>query len=137
MKIVVAGSMQLAEQQLDICQQLKAMGHQASMSKFGPKFLGKSDDEKKKITLEAKYNQNAIREFWELMKGADGLLVVNYDKYGIKNYIGGNSFLDMGHAYALGQKIYLLNPIPKMPHYETEIIGMRPIILDGDLTRIK
>jgi hypothetical protein len=122
---------------MELCQQLEAMGHGAFMSKFGPLFVGKNDEEKESIKLEQKYNHDAIREFWKLMQDADTLLVANFDKNGIKNYIGGNTFLEMGFAHVLNQKIYLLNPIPKMPYYETEIIAMRPIVIKGDLGLIK
>lgn len=137
MKIGVAGSMQFTERMMGLCRQLESMGHRAFMSKFGPHFVGKTDQEKEKIKLDQKYNHDAIREFWKPMQTADALLVANYDKQGIKNYIGGNAFLEMGFAHVLGQKIYLLNPIPKMPHYETEIIAMRPVVLNGDLSKIK
>ena len=137
MRIGVAGSMQFTERMMELCEQLEAMGHQAFMSKFGPIFVGKTDDEKEKIKLEQKYKHDAIREFWKPMQGADALLVANYDKQGIKNYIGGNAFLEMGFAHVLHQKIYLINPIPKMPYYETEIIAMQPIIINGDLGKIK
>jgi hypothetical protein len=113
------------------------MGHEAFMSKFGPLFVGKSDEEKESIKLEQKYNHEAIREFWKLMQDADALLVANFDKNGIKNYIGGNTFLEMGFAHILGQKIYMVNPIPENPYYKTEIIAMRPIVIDGDLSLIK
>lgn len=137
MKIGVAGSMQLTERMMELCVQLEALGHQAFMSKFGPAFVGKSDLEKEKIKLEQKYNHDAIREFWKPMQSADALLVANFDKHGIKNYIGGNAFLEMGFAHILCQKIYLLNPIPDMPYYGTEIIAMKPVVIDGDLTKIK
>lgn len=137
MKIGVAGSMQFTERMMELCEQLEAMGHKAFMSKFGPYFVGKTDEEKEKIKLEQKYNQDAIREFWKPMQEADALLVANYDKSGIKNYIGGNAFLEMGFAHVLQQKIYLLNPIHKMPYYETEIIAMQPTIINGDLRKIK
>ena len=42
----------------------------------------------------------------------------------------------MGFAYVLGKPIYLLNLIPKMPYYETELIALRPIVIDGALDRI-
>lgn len=137
MKIGVAGSMQFTERMMKLCEELEGMGHSAFMSKFGPCFVGKTDKEKEKIKLEQKYNHDAIREFWEPMQGADALLVANYDKHGIKNYIGGNAFLEMGFAHVLNQKIFLLNPIPKMPHYETEIIAMRPTVINGDLSKIR
>lgn len=137
MKVGVSGSMQFTEKQMEICDNLKHLGHDVFMSKFGPFFVGKNDDKKEKIKLEQKYNHDAIREFWNQMHDSDALLVVNLDKHGIRNYIGGNAFLEMGFAHVLNQKIYLLNPIPKMPHYETEIIAMQPIVINGDLTKIK
>ncbi|HVX48219.1 MAG TPA: hypothetical protein VHA05_02570 [Candidatus Saccharimonadales bacterium] len=137
MKIGVAGSMQYTERMVELCEQLEAMGHTSFMSKFGDAYIGKSDDEKEKLKLDHKYNYDAIREFWKPMQDADALLVANFDKHGIKNYIGGNTFLEMGFAHVLNQKIYLMNPIPKMPYYETEIIAMRPIVINGDLTKIK
>ena len=137
MKIGVAGSMQFTERMMELCIQLEALGYTVFMSKFGPHFVGKTDDEKEKIKLQQKYNHDAIREFWKPMQDADALLVANFDKHGIKNYIGGNAFLEMGFAHVLNQKIYLLNPIPHMPHYETEIIAMQPIVINGDLRNIK
>lgn len=137
MKIGVAGSMQFTEKMMKLCEQLEVMGHKSFMSKFAPAFVGKTDEEKEKIKLEQKYNYDAIREFWKPMQDADALLVANYDKHGIKNYIGGNAFLEMGFAHVLNQKIYLLNPIPEMPYYETEIIAMRPVVINGDLGLIE
>ena len=137
MKIGVAGSMQYTERMMELCEQLEKMGHTVFMSKFGPQFVGKTDEEKEKIKLEQKYNHDAIREFWKAMESADALLVANFDKHGVKNYIGGNAFLEMGFAHVLNQKVYLLNPIPKMPYYETEIVAMRPVVINGDLKKIK
>jgi hypothetical protein len=137
MKIGVAGSMQFTEKMIDLCDQLERMGHTAFMSKFAPLFVGKTDEEKEVIKINQKNKSDAIREFWKPMQDANALLVANFDKQGIKNYIGGNAFLEMGFAHVLNQKIYLLHPIPKMPYYETEIIAMKPQIINGDLTLIK
>ena len=136
MIIGVAGSMQFTERMMELCDQLRSMGHEVFMSKFGPNFVGKTDEEKEEIKLHQKYNLDAIREFWKPMQGANALLVANFDKHGIKNYIGGNAFLEMGFAHVLNQRLYLLNPIPDMPYYGTEIIAMKPTVIDGDLTKI-
>jgi hypothetical protein len=137
MKIGVAGSMQYTEKMVEICEGLRKLGHEVFMSKFADAYVGKSDDEKEKLKLNHKYNYDAIREFWKPMQGADALVVANYDKHGIKNYIGGNAFLEMGFAYILNQKIYLMNPIPDIPYYGTEIIAMKPRVINGDLRKIK
>jgi hypothetical protein len=110
MKIGVAGSMQFTDQMIAICDQLRALGHEVFMSKFGTSYAGKSAEEIEALKLHDKYENDAIREFWQPMQTADALLVLNYDKHGIKNYIGGNSFLEMGFAHVLKQKIFLLNP---------------------------
>jgi len=71
------------------------------------------------------------------MQGADAVVVLNLDKHGIANYIGGNTFLEIGFAHVLNQKIFLLNPIPDIQFYKTEIEAMKPVILNGDLSLIK
>jgi hypothetical protein len=136
MKIGVAGSMQFTERMMELCEQLESLGHDVFMSKFAPYFVGKTDEEKEIIKLHQKNKNDAIREFWKPMQGADALLVANFDKHGINNYIGGNAFLEMGFAHVLNQRIYLLNPIPHMPYYETEIVAMRPTVINGDLSKI-
>jgi len=60
-----------------------------------------------------------------------------FDKNGIKNYIGGNTLMEIGFAHVLNQKIFLWNPIPDIPYYKTEIEAVRPTIINGDLTLIK
>jgi len=136
MKIGVIGSMQFTEKMIEVRDGLIQLRHDAFVTNLSDPFIGKNDKEKEKIKIEQKMNQDAIREFWRLMQGADAVLAVNLDKHGIKNYIGGNTFLEMGFAHVLDQKIFLLNPIPDMI-YTTEIVAMRPIVLDGDLTKIK
>ena len=136
MRIGVAGSMQYTEKMMEICEALSKQGHEAFMSKFADAYVGKTDEEKEKLKLHHKYNHDAIREFWKQMQGADALVVANYVKYGIKNYIGGNSFLEMGFAHVLNQKIFLMNPIPDVPYYGTEITAMKPIVLNGDLSKV-
>lgn len=106
------------------------------MTNLASPFVGKTDKEKEEVKIHQKNNQDAIREFWNLMQGADAILVANYAKHGIENYIGGNTFLEMGFAHVLNQKIFLLNPIPDMPYYKTELVAMKPEIINGDLKKV-
>lgn len=138
MKIGVIGSMNHAEKMIELKNRLIEMGHDAFITSLAKPFIGKTDEEKEKIKLDQETNiDNVIREFWDLMQGADAVLVANFDKRGIKNYIGGNTFLEMGFAHVLNQKIYLLNPIPEIEYYKAEMMTMKPIILNGDLAKIK
>lgn len=137
MRIGVIGSMQYTERMIDLRDKLIALGHDAYVTTLASPFIGKTDDEKEKIKLDQKYNLDAIREFWNLMQGADAVLVANYDKHGIKHYIGGNTLMEIGFAHVLNQKIFLLNPIPDIPYYKSEIEAVKPIILNGKLSLIK
>jgi len=137
MKIGIIGSMQFTEKMLEVRDQLIKLGHAAFVTDLHKPFIGKSDEEKERIKIDQKNNQNAIREMWRLMQSADAVLVLNIDKHGIKNYIGGNTFLEIGFAHVLNQKIFLFNPIPNIPYYKTEIVAMKPIIVNQDLSLIK
>lgn len=84
---------------------------------------------------QAKAEHDLIRRYFELIKEYDIVLVVNVDKRGIANYIGGNTFLEMGFAHVLDKPLYVFNPLPDLP-YLSEIVAMRPIVLNGDLSQI-
>lgn len=137
MRIGIICSMQFTEKMLEVREQLKSMGHEAFLTDLHEDFIGKSDEEKEEVKLRQKEEFDPIKEFWQKMQGADAVLVLNYDKHGIKNYIGGNTLMEIGFAHVLNQKVFLLNPIPEIKFYKTEIESVRPIITNGDLSRIK
>jgi len=137
MRIGIIGSMQFTERMLEIRDLLIELGHNAFMTDLHNALIGKTDEEKEIIKLYQKNNMDAIREFWRAMQGADAVLVLNFDKNGIKNYIGGNTLMEIGFAHVLNQKIFLLNPIPDIPYYKTEIKAVKPVILNGDFNKIK
>ena len=83
----------------------------------------------------AKIQHDFIREHFKKIEKSDAILVLNYEKKGIQHYIGGNTFLEIGLAYWLGKKIFLLNPIPDMD-YITELHAMQPMVIHGDLSKI-
>lgn len=78
-----------------------------------------------------------IRYHFNEIKESDAILVLNFDKNGIKNYIGANTFLEIGYAHALKKKIYLLNDMPDQLYIKDELEAMEPTVLSGDLSRIK
>ncbi len=54
-----------------------------------------------------------IKKHFDNIKKGDSILVLNFDKKGIRGCIGGNTFLEMGLAYYLGKKIFVWKNIPK------------------------
>jgi len=80
--------------------------------------------------------EQAIKWHLEKVNNADVILVLNFDKNNIPNYIGGNTLIEVGVAFWLKKPIYLYNPIPEDISYFEEIKSMRPIVINGDLTLI-
>ena len=78
----------------------------------------------------------AITKHFRKIDDSDCILVTNYEKKGVPNYIGGNTFLEMGYAYGIGKKIYILNEMPATSLYKEEMLGMQPICLNGNLNKI-
>ncbi len=137
MKIAICGSMKFHKEMREVKKTLEGKGHTV----FVPKSIELMDtigyvhpeDDEERIT--SKIEHDFIRAHFKKIEEADAILVLNYDKKGITHYIGGNTFLEMGLAFWLGKKIFLLNPVPDMD-YLTEMHAMQPIVLDGDLMKL-
>ncbi len=84
-----------------------------------------------------KRENNFFHEHYQNILVSHAILIVNGQKHGIKNYIGGNVLIEMGQAYVNHKKIFLLNDLPSGLPYMDEIEAMDPICLKGDLTRIE
>lgn len=133
MKIVICASMSAIKKIIEVQEELKILGHFVVVPKNLEKHLAKTFSSAE--STEEKIKDNLIVGYFEKIKDSDAVLVLNLDKNGIENYIGGNTFLEMGFAYVLNKKIFLINNIPEVS-YRDEIISMQPVILSGDLKKI-
>jgi hypothetical protein len=84
-----------------------------------------------------KRSHDYIRSHYGHILESDAILIVNLEKKGRKDYIGGNCLMEMGMAYVNNKKIFLLGEIPTDAPYLDEIKAMDPICLHGDLANIK
>jgi len=137
MKIAICGSMVFAEKMIQIKGELEEIGHEVFISQFAEGYLGKNEKDKEKLAIDDKNDHDAIRKFWELIKKSDAILVLNYDRKGIENYIGGNTLMEIGFAHVLYKKIFLMNPVPDIEYYRSEIEAVRPVIIGQNLNNIK
>jgi predicted DNA-binding WGR domain protein len=128
--------MVFAEKMVQVKRQLEEIGHTVFISQFAEGYLGKAEQEKEKLAVHDKNENDAIRKFWEIIKKSDAILVLNYDRKGIKNYIGGNTLMEIGFAHVLNKKIFLMNPIPNIEYYRSEIEAVSPVILGQALKKI-
>lgn len=133
MRIAICGSIAFAKEILETQKILEARGLSAVAPKDILKYAEGGVNHEDKW---AKIEGDVIKDYFEEIKKSDAILVLNKDKNNIKNYIGGNSLIEMAEAYVFNKKIFLLNPIPKL-NYSDEIEAMKPIIINGDLYLIK
>lgn len=84
----------------------------------------------------AQWKAEKIRESEKKIQTLDAVLVLNFGKNGIENYIGGATFIEMYDAFRLGKKVFLINPIPE-GILKDEILGFMPTILNGDLSKVQ
>ncbi len=63
--------------------------------------------------------------------------MVNHEKRGIANYIGGATPMEMAIAFYLHKPIFLLNEIPSDSPLLEEIIALNPIVLHGQIDNLK
>ena len=52
-----------------------------------------------------------VREHFKKIEESDVMLVCNFTKNGIDNYVGANTFLEMGFAYYVKKPIIRVKPI--------------------------
>ena len=126
-KITICGSMKFFDEMEVLKSSLEEKGYEV----FAPIKEGTGVDYSQ-LTIKEQSNvkQRYIDHHLQKIKDSDAIIVANYDKNKIKNYIGANSFIEMAFAYAFKKDIYILNGIPDQPN-TIEIRGMKPIVLDG------
>jgi len=145
MKIVICGSMAFSQKMIDVAKILKEKHYLVVLPEGVEEYIG-GQWEKKLASgwnpgiegAKKKMEKNLIRKYYQEISECDAILAINQDKHNIKNYIGGNTFLEMGFAHVLNKKIFVLNPLPeKLNLIYQELVAMRPIIINGDLKMIK
>jgi hypothetical protein len=154
MKITICGSIAFHDEMKSVKGRLSGTVHQVKIPELAleaPKEFGgdtkinfaKHIEEKGGIDSFGKdhkiwdLKEAAIRDHYEKIEWADAILVINHEKRGIEGYIGGNTLIEIGIAFYLRKPIYILYAISSELSYKQEILGMKPIFLDGDINRIK
>ena len=78
-------------------------------------------------------------DHFKKIEGSDAILVLNYPKGGMDGYVGWASLMEIGLAYYLWKKIFILHSLPTSDQlrYVAEIVDMKPIIINEDLAKIQ
>jgi nucleoside 2-deoxyribosyltransferase len=134
MKITICGSLKFFDKMVEIQEQLEEMGHEVLMPIEVPGLDYWSEDGSSRV--KAKKAHDLISEHFRKIEQSDGVLVANLTKGDIKNYIGANTFLELGYAHYLRKSIFLLHPIPEQPYILDEVLALDAKVLNGDVRNL-
>ena len=152
MIITICSTIKFWPRILEVKKQLEALGHEVLIPPHEVK--NKEGDfipveeyyelRRKMMSVESQEHdwiwqrkKEAMNNHFAKVAKADVILILNYEKNGVANYIGGNVLLEIGLAFWLNKPIYFMNPIPQTLNYAEELKGMQPIVINGDLNLIK
>lgn len=146
MKITLCGSIAFIDEMDAVRRELEAMGYEVEMPPLevmdgGGRLIPVKEYYaiRKSASDDAEWvwkkKTEAMHAHFDKVGWADAILVCNYDKNGVESYVGANTLLEMGLAFHLKKSIFLLNSIPEVS-YKEEILGMHPVVIDNDLSRI-
>lgn len=111
-----------------------------------PNGYGEEENDEEYSNMNEEEYMSFFKEMFHMsrnkIKDVDACLVLNFDKNKrgttYYNYIGASTFLEMYEAFMGDKTIYLYNDLPdKNNMLYDEIKGFNPVILNGDLNKIK
>jgi hypothetical protein len=152
MKLTVCGSIAFYSEMEALKKELETRGHEVRLPVLRNDVIGVPGDEKMYLGRYVEENggidafpvghalwdmkESAIRTHYEKIEWGDAIVVANHDKRGVQGYIGGNTLIEIGVAFFLKKPIYVLNPISSDLSYKQEILGMKPVMLNGNLSKL-
>jgi hypothetical protein len=135
MTITICGSIKFFDDMVKIQKDLEDRGHTVLMPVKADGVDYWAEDNTSRV--QAKKTLELINEHFHKIEKSDAILVVNITKKDIENYIGANTFLEIGFAHYRDKNIFLLNPVPDQPYIIDEIQTIDPIVINGDIDNIK
>lgn len=92
MKIAICGSMSFGKEMIEAQRKLEEMGHMVIIPENTHAYANGTVKIENKLE---KMKLDVIRKYYNEIKELDAILVLNYTKNGIENYVGGNSLIEM------------------------------------------
>lgn len=133
--IAICGSMKFAKEMEEWRKKLEAKGFNVFVPSGIKDLSGYKEAGSTIKATKRKIENDYIRSHYKCIKQSEGVLILNYDKNDIKNYIGGNSLMEMGFAFSLNRDIFLLYKSPNIS-YKSEIDAMQPVVIDEKIDKI-
>lgn len=137
MNITICGSISNAKKINETKRQLESLGHYVYSHDLMQRYEYDTAllDQINTNHPSVKKEYDTFKWYYNAIKESEAILVCNYDKNNIANYIGGSVLMEVGYAHVLDKKIYFLNPIPEVS-FKDELTAASPIIINNDLSQI-
>ena len=136
MTITICSSASFYEHVAQLQKQLQTMGYEVLIPDTAEKMKAAGTFQLqgfKPPVGDIAWKQELMNGHFDKVEAGDVCLVVNDEKNGVSNYIGGNVLMEMTLAYRAGKPIVILNEIPTDSSFAEEIFGVDPIVLHGNL----
>ena len=140
MKILIICSTSFYDKIEDIRKILVNNGHEVFMPNCYDEPVTTEDKIEMSESVYMDFFKRMYFESRDAISKIDAVLVLNYTKIKngkeMNNYIGASTFLEMYEAFMQNKKIFVMNDLPDNMLFE-ELKGYNPIIINGDLDRVK
>lgn len=122
MNIVLAGSMAFVEKMQLLKEQFEKNGSVVTLPQDGGDMSP---------TAIRGYNDTALKRIVD----ADALVVVNETKHDVSGYVGANTLVEIGMAFALHKPVYVLNDYDRTQPNAVELAGLVDGIVGEDIEK--
>jgi hypothetical protein len=136
MKILVVCSKHFYSKIGEIALFLEKNGHEISYPNSYDEPFAEERFKAMSATEHVEWKGRMMAKDEENIEPQDAILVLNFKKKGIPNYIGGATFLEIYTAWKMNKKIFFYNPLPNCS-FTDELKGINPIMINGNLEEIK
>ena len=135
MKIFIVCSKHFYNKIPEIKIKLENIGHKVAMPNSYDAPMKEEEMKKQSKDKHIEWKAEMLKRDKQNIEPNEAILVLNFEKNNQLNYIGGATFLEIFRAWEMGKKIFLYNPIPENI-FKDELIGINPIIINGNLQQI-
>ncbi len=136
MKIFIACSKHFYNKIPKIKSELEKAGHIITLPNSFDEPFKEEEMKNKSLEEHVKWKGEMIKKDKQNIEPNEAILVLNFEKYGEENYIGGATFLEIYRAFEMEKKIFFYNPLPENKYFKDELIGFNPTIINKNLANI-
>jgi hypothetical protein len=137
---MICGSMTFAKEMVSTKKFLEDMGFEVQIPTDAHDILSGNHNHDD-LEADHKYclENNIMWKHFDFVAKSDAIIVLNHKKNSIDGYIGTATLMEIGLAYYLKKKIFLLNPLPhhSEQRWAHEVRTIQPIVINGDLDKIR